>query len=269
MAKIQPSSDLSLRRKEQVFAEGYQIQVATELTPGVASNDLVDHVFGDTNPLLETVVDNGTLTMTVLEKKSNNSLLEVLTGQDPDASATAIKKFASDDSEAITVFVNKKNKAEDGYERSFFFEDWSPAAALSAGAPNERSARSITGNSKKPIEFENAAIMQEKITLTSGGSGYTGTLNNTAPGQVPGFTARYAIRVVAIEGGGSATLKDSLTVTDAMVTSAGAVTIVQSDLTFLNVDDPDRCVINYLQQVTTGGIFPDNSAVIISGLYSA
>jgi len=260
---VKPSSDLSLRRKEQVFVEGYLIEVAKELTPSLNTTDMVDDVFGSNDPLTETIVDTASLSMTILERRNNNYILDVLTGQDP-AAATP-KEYYSEDVEAVTVWVNKKNKADDAYERCYFFKDWTPQIPLSAGGPKERSARTLTGLCNRPIEVEGAAIYGEKVSVNAPATSliFSGRLTYTSPAAVP-RTGLYALRVVACSGTASSMIKEDLSVTAAMVNSSGWITVANA--TPSTVKGPTAFYVNYLSTAT--GIYPDSATVYEEGLYT-
>lgn len=256
---IKPSKDLSLRRKEQVFVEGYEIEVAKELTPTLNTTDLVDDVFGRNDPYTETIVDTASLVITVLEKKDNNDILDVLTGQDP--AAAAPKEYYCEDVEAVTVWVNKKNAADNAYERSFFYQDWTPQIPSSAGGPKDRSARTLTGLCNKSLEFEGAWICGEKVAAT-GNVYISGRLTNTTPIQIPRSTF-YALRVVACSGTGSNMVTEDITISASTVNTTGWVSVLNSSLS--SVKGPTAFYVNYLQTGT--GIYPDNANAIEEGLY--
>lgn len=262
MAELKPSKDLSLRRKEQVFAEGYEIEVATDLTPTINTTDIVDDVYGRDNPYTETIVDTASLAVSVLEKRINNDLFDVLTGQDP-AAATP-KEYYVEDVEPITLWVNKFNSDSDSYERSFFYEDWTPSIPLSVGGPKDRSARNLTGNCKKPIEIEGACILGEKILMTwdAANTFCSGSLQNT-PTQVP-RNSMYALRVVATSGTGSSMIKETLTIDSDMVNSTGWVTIARTDAD--EVKGLSATYVNYLY--VGSGVYPTTSAITEEGLYA-
>jgi hypothetical protein len=262
MATIKASTDLSLRRKEHVFVAGYEIDVAKELTPTLNTTDIVDDVFGANDPITQTIVDTASLSMTVLEKKSNNKILDVLTGQDP--AAAEPKEYYSDDVEAVSVWVNKKNAGDTAYERSFFYKDWTPQIPLSSGGPKERSSRVLTGLCNKPLEFAGAAIFGEKVSANTPAASliFSGHMSAN-PVLVPrsGF---YAIQVMACSGTASSMIKEDLAITAAMVNSTGWITVANSAIT--DVKGPTAFYVNYLS--TSTGIYPDSANIIQEGLYA-
>ena len=264
MAKINPASDLSLRRKEQVFAEGYEIEVSTDLTPGIDTTDLTDDVFGSDDPITERIANNGTLTMRVLKKATNNSLLDVLTGQNPTATGTKI--YNMEDRTQITAWANKKANDNTKYDRCYWYEDWMPSQGLPTGAPNVRDAYEITGQCKKPLEFEGVHINSEKLTLAGTGP-WTATLAKT-PVQVPTTdhpaSGMHALRVVAMSGTGSGLKKESLVITSGMIGAAGAISIAAADLTLVKA--PEKAFVCYLSSQT--GIYPTSTNIKEDGLYS-
>lgn len=262
MAIIKPSKDLSLRRKEQIFVEGYEIQVAKELTPGLNTSDIVDDVFGSNDALTETTVDTASLSMNVLERKNNNYILDVLTGQDP--AAANPKEYYCEDVEAVSVWVNKKNADDTAYERSFFFKDWTPQIPLSTGGPKERSARTLTGLCNKPLEFEGAAVFGEKVSANSPAAALIFSGHMSANPVVVPRSGFYAVRVLACSGTASSMVTEDLTITAAMVNSTGWITVANGTLT--DVKGPTAFYVNYLSTAT--GIYPDSANVIQEGLFA-
>ena len=261
MAEIKPSKDLSLRRKEHVFAEGYELLVATDLTPTINTTDIVDDIYGRDDPYTEQIVDTTTIAMSVLELRQNNDLFDVLTGQDP--AAAAPKEYYVEDVEPVTVWVNKKNDGDTTYERSFFYEDWTPSIPLSTGGPKDRSSRALTGNCKKPREFEGACILGEKVAMTwdSGETFCSGTLTGT-PTMTP-RNSMYALRVVACSGTGSTMVKETLTIDSGMVNSDGWITVERTDAN--DVKGLSDTYVNYLY--VGSGIYPTTAAIYQEGLY--
>ena len=72
------SSDLVKRKKEDIYAEGYSINVATEVLGAASATETVTHLFGQDSVLTDIVVDNGTLSLTVFDKKDDNKILDIL-----------------------------------------------------------------------------------------------------------------------------------------------------------------------------------------------
>lgn len=244
------ASDLVKRKKEVVFVEGYFIDCATELTGAVDAAQDVAHVYGSDDPILDTNVNNSTLTLTIYDKKENNILLDALQQNDPDDASN--KQYNWNNVYEVSVWANRKNKAGTEYTRSVFFKNWLPVPGLTTGDANAKGTRSLAGNSETVKEF-NQPIVGSKIRLTSGAGGYVGTLAYT-PLQVPDESV-YAMRVVAIEEGRSGTHinkfnTEDLEITASMVVVGKTVTIKQSDLNI--VDGPNYAYVNYLYDNSLG-----------------
>lgn len=249
------ASDLVKRKKEVVFVEGYFVDCATELTGAADATQDVIHVFGDDDPILDSNVNNATLTLTVYDKKENNILLDVLQQDDPDD--TANKQYNWNNIFQTSVWANRKNADNSRYIRSVFYKNWLPVPGMTAGDTNVKGTRSFAGNAEPAKEF-NQPIIGQKITLTSGTSGYTGTLSYV-PLQVPDESI-YALRVVAIREKRSGTHittfdTEELEITAAMVTVGKAVTIKQTELNLVN--GPSHAYVNYLyDQDTSPYVYP-------------
>lgn len=229
-------SQLVKRKKEHVFAEGYQIDVATELTGGVAATEEVMHIYGDDDPIIDVTVDNATLTINVYDKKENNRLLEALQRIDPDTATDFIYKW--DNVYSTSVWANRFNSTNTQYTRSVIYKDWLPVPGMASGDASARGTRSFAGNAKIPREYKHP-ISGEKKALTTGASGTSWTAQlDRVPRAVPAetlepgttSTTTYAIRVVAINeqrNGTDLTHFDaeSLTIDAEMVTVTGAIAI--------------------------------------------
>lgn len=237
-----------------MFVEGYFIDCATELTGAVDATQDVVHIYGDDDPILDTSVNNSTLTLTVYDKKENNILLDALQQDDPDD--TADKQYNWNNVYEVSVWANRKNTAGTQYTRSVFFKNWLPVPGLITGDANVKGTRSLAGNCEAAKEFTQP-IVGNKIRLTSGAGNYTGTLAYT-PIIVPDESV-YAIRVVAIEekrtGGThiSTFNTEDLAITASMVASTKTVTIPQTSLE--TVHGPNYAYVNYLYNKTTG-VYP-------------
>jgi len=261
------SSDLVKRKKEQVFAEGYEIDVATELTGGISATEEVMHVYGDDDPIIDITVDNATLTINVYDKKENNKLLEALQRIDPDTSTDFIYKW--DNVYSTTIWANRFNDTRTQYIRSIVYQDWLPVPGMVTGDASARGARSFAGNAKIAREYKHP-IIGEKVALTTGASGTTWTATLTkAPVRAipnetlePGTTAvtLYAIRVVTIN---EQRIVTSLTHFDSerleidanMVASDGTVTIDGSN-DLGNLSWATHVYVNYLYD-NSRGVYPN------------
>lgn len=250
------SSDLIKRKKEIVFVEGYFIDCANELTGAVDATQEVIHIYGDDDPILDVTTNNSTLTLQVYDKASNNALFDALQQDDP--SDTTAKQYNWNNVTQSTVWANRINAANTQYTRSVIYKNWIPIPALPTGDAAARGTRSFAGNSEVAKEFSQPIIGQ-KIRLSSGASGYTGTLAYV-PVQVPDESV-YALRVVAIEEARTGTHistfnTEELAITVSMVTVAKAVVIPQTSLVGnLANKGPQYAYVNYLYDKTLG-VYP-------------
>lgn len=239
-----------------MFVEGYFIDCANELTGAVDATQDVIHIYGDDDPILDATINNSTLTLQVYDKASNNNLLDVLQQDDP--SDTANKQYNWNNVTQASVWANRINSANTQYTRSIIYKNWLPVPGMTAGDTAARGTRSFAGNAEVAKEFTQP-IMGQKVRLTSGASGYTGTIAYT-PLVVPDETV-YALRVVAIEEARSGTHittfnTEDLTITVSMVTAAKAVVIPQTALVGnLANKGPQYAYVNYLYDKSTG-VYP-------------
>lgn len=250
------SSDLVKRKKEIVFVEGYWIDCANELTGALDASQDIIHIFGQEAPILDINVNNSTLTLQVYDKKENNIMLDTLQQDDPDD--TNAKQYNWNNVVQTSVWANRLNAANTQYTRSIFYKNWLPVPGMTAGDPSTKGTRSFAGNAEPAKEFTQP-ILGQKIRLTSGASGYTGTLAYV-PVIVPDETV-YALRVVAIEEARTGTHistfnTEELTITASMVSVAKAVTIPQTALVSgLKNKGPQYAYVNYLYDKSLG-VYP-------------
>ena len=260
------ASELVKRKKEHVFAEGYEIDVANELTGGISATEEVIHIYGDDDPIIDITVDNATLTINVYDKKENNRLLEALQRIDPDTATDFIYKW--DNVYSTTIWANRYNATNTEYIRSIIYQDWLPVPGMVSGDASARGTRSFAGNAKIPREYKHP-ILGEKVALTTGANGTTWTaqLAKAAPRAVPSETLEpgttavtlYAIRVVVINEQRSGTTlthfdAENLTIDAAMVSSSGAIAIDGAN-DISAVSWGTHVYVNYLYDGETG-VYP-------------
>ena len=249
------ASDTYKRKKLVPFVCGYELAGCSVFDGGVATTESVDHYFGQDAPTTENTVDNATLTITLKENVTNNVILNAVTWQDPDD--TSDKRFVFDDILNTTVWANRLNRAKTAYEHSVIYKQWLPTPGMTEGSPNEKGTRTFQGNAAAVEEYTQP-IVGEKIAITSGASGFTGTLTKATPLNVPG-TSLYALEVHAMEetrsGSALTSLEmDNLEVTAAMVQSDKSVTIPSSALS--KTSTPNYAYVIYLYDSSVG-VAPD------------
>jgi len=251
------SSDLQRRKKEVVFAEGYEINCATEVAGTTDASQEVIHVYGDDDAIMDTNVNSSALTLTVYDKVDNNDLFDALQRMDPDDNGN--KEYNWNNIYPTSVWINRKNRQNDEYSRSFFYKNWLPVPAQPTGDASAKGTRSFAGNSEVVMEY-NQPIIGEKIAVTSGAGSctFTGTLTYT-PLNVPGSSV-YGIRVVGIKEtrvGTEITAyeEEDLEVTAAMITSGKAVSILSTDVKVLDACTLTHAYVNYLYDKTSG-VYP-------------
>jgi len=262
MGKINATEDLGLRRKAQVFAEGYEIDVSTAITVGEAATDVAVPVFGSDDAITARVVDNGTLSVDVLEKVDNNDLLDVLCDINPEDTTVEVKAFNASDVQHIAIWQNIKSPTGDKYVGCSLFEQWQPSLGSLAGAANEWGTRTLAGNCNVERKFEKASINAEKIVITAGAGDIT-----IVPAEDP-ITELYGLAVLALNWNAVTKKIDEserLTVTAAMVGVDMAVTIAAGDLDEMDIDDVNAAYVIYLY--SGAGIYPTGASVVQDGLY--
>lgn len=243
------------RKKEDVFVCGYFLDHATDVTPGVGNQDEQHFLYGKDNPEVDSQPTVGSLSVTILEKFSNNDILAILTGQNPDAANP--KQFRAEDMGSVHIWGNVKDAKNSKYIKSWILTGWTPALPVPGpGGANEKTTRQITGNGDLPRFFEGAWIKSKKIA--SGAS--PASLGDT-PVAVPNETdpntgaQNYAVAVKAIRDAGGVFEQEEIPVTSTLVSSTGGVSFTEMNTTAKELSGPiTHAMIYYLQSGT--GVHP-------------
>ena len=260
--KIDATKQLPLERKYQVFVNGYEIDVAKDVTPGLATRELNEPVYGTDNPITMQAVDNGTLSLEVLEKRKNNVLLDNLCNVTPDSTNKAYN-FSSFSS--VAVWTNRKDYDNSKYIGCEFHGNATLAPTGKSGAPNEFGGRTFSGmcNAARKFDIDEVGIASEKVVITAGSGVIVAT-----PYQIPDDSL-YALYVVALQTTTDGTVivdSEILTVTAAMVAVDKSVTIAAGDLNDMAIGDVDHAFVVYLS--SGGGIYSSGS-ITLEGLYKS
>lgn len=232
------------RKKEDLFVEGYFIDHANVLTPGVNQTDETFHLYGKDSPETDVQVNYGTLVIGVLDKYTNNQILDLITWQDPTVSP---HQYRVDDLQSVHVWMNVKNQKSTSYVKSIFYPGWSPGMPLPSGNPEAKAEVQITGNSKLPRQFQGLFITMKK--MASGGAMSLGA----TPVVVPNEANIYAIAVKAIDD--SAVYdQEEMPVSAAMVTSTGDVSAAEITSLLTNLTSWTHAAVYFLQ--SGAGVYP-------------
>ena len=257
------ASDLVKRKKEHVFAAGYEIDCATELTGGIDGSSEIYHVYGDDDAIKDVTINTGTLSLSLYDKESNNVMLDALQKIDVDDTSISSKQYNWNNVYPVSVWANRFNDDNDEYQRSVFYGNWMPIPAVASGDANAKAIRTFTGNCDVPREYTEP-IIGEKLLLTTGATGDVGTATLTYTPLIvdpSATTSLYAVQVVAVREERSGTTittcetEDITNKLDAtMVTSGKAVSIDYSadcsSLTWAT-----HVYVNYLYN-SSQGVYP-------------
>lgn len=234
------------RKKEDIQIEGYFVDHATDVTPGVDRADETHHLYGKDSPETDVQHNMGTLSLTVLDKFTNNAILDLITNQNPDAGGA--KQYRAQDLISAHIWANVKDEKNTKYIKSWFLGGWSPGLPLPSGDVNAKAQRVLTGNANLPREFESAWIKMKKVA--SGGSP---TLGGDVPVLVPGESGIYAVAVKAIKDSGGVFEQEDVDVTAAMISGAGAISFAEIGAQ-ASISAPTHAAVYYLQTGT--GVYP-------------
>lgn len=237
------------RKKEALFVEGYFIDHANVLTPGVNETDETFHMFGKDSPDLDKQVNFGTLTIGILDKFANNELLDLLTEQDPDASGP--REYNVNVLQSADVWANVKDEINSRYIRSWMIKSWSPGLPVPSGNPEAKAVFTIAGNGELPRLFEGVWIQAAKVA-----SGGGATLGGDTPVEVPPSTGLYAVSIKAITDVGGDFNQEDISVSSDMVDNAGSVDFAEIEAFVTTLTLPlTHAYILYLQSGT--GVYPN------------
>jgi len=233
------------RKKEDIFVEGYFIDHMNVASPDINQQDEIFHLFGKDSPETDRLQNYGTLTVTVLDKYTNNAILDLITGNDPGAGTTSPRQYNTNDLTVVNIWANVKNAQNTQYVKSWILESWTPGMPMPSGNPEAKAAVQITGNGNLPRQFQNAAILMKKVASGAANIGAT-------PVLVPGET-NYAVAVKAINAGATFDQED-LIVSAAMITSSGAISWTEVLAALINLTSVTHLAVYYLYTGT--GVYP-------------
>lgn len=253
------TSDLLKRRKEHVFAAGYELDSAQSLQGSTAATEEVFSFFGTDDILADVTVNNGRLALTIFDKKSNNNLLDAITRHDP--TNTADKRYKWEDVKEVSVWINRKETDNLTYNRGSLYGNWLPVPGMTAGEVTARGTRTFEGNCEIPLEF-NEPIRGVKVKLRSG-SGTTPNFQaefDRAFLAVPGISpTAYAVKIYAVNeqriGTGfqpSFFDIEELTVTSGMFSGTG---------TGLNLRHADLSTLTWMTHAYVIGLYAKGAGV--------
>lgn len=198
------AGDLRKRKKEALFVYGYPINNASEITPGIDVTQNKIHIYGEDDPVLDNIVENGTLNIAVQDNTSDRILQSLLTLQDP--GATGNKAFNYTNINPVNAWVNIKNDANTQYVGSLLFTGWTPTPGMPTGGADEKTTRTYSGQCGIPKEYNIPITGKKTGTLTLTGGNYEGTFTYTGAAaadipDVPGATSgTKAIQCFGIAG---------------------------------------------------------------------
>ena len=228
-------------------------------TPGVNRTDETFNVFGKDSPETDVLHTYGTLTLGMLDKYTSNAILDLITGQDP--GNTTPHRYQVDDLTAVHAWGNIKDTKNTRYLKSWFIGGWAPGLPMPSGNPEAKADVQIAGNGHLPEEYQGCFVMMKKVA--SGASVSMGVTPIPVPtGALSGNPPeKYAISVKAINdtvsAAGGLFDQEEVTVTAAMVTSAGNVIFaeIMSQTTLAAVT---HAAVYYLSSGT--GVYPATAA---------
>lgn len=232
------------RKKEDIFVEGYFIDHMNVASPDINQQDEIFHLFGKDSPETDRLQNYGTLTVTVLDKYTNNAILDLITGNDP--GSTAIRQYNTNDLTVVNIWANVKDAKNTQYVKSWILESWTPGMPMPSGNPEAKAAVQITGNGNLPRQFQGAAILMKKVASGAANIGAT-------PVLVPNET-NYAVAVKAINEGATFEQED-LPVSATMISSSGAISWVDVLAALQDLDAVTDLAVYYLYTGT--GVYPD------------
>lgn len=254
------ASDLLKRRKEQIFVGGYDIDTVQTFAGSVAAGEDVFSFFGTDAVLADVTVNNGRLSLSLFDRKSGNTLLDVLTKKDPDTSFD--RRYKWEDVSSVSVWANRREQDNKTYNRGSLYRDWLPVPGMTAGDVTARGTRTFEGNCDNPVEF-NQPIRSVKVRLRSGSGTTPNFQAEFSPAflQVPGETSGvYALQILAVNeqriGTGELPSKfdvEDLTILPGMFSGSG---------TGLNLRHADLSILSWMTHAFIVGLYDAALGVI-------
>lgn len=268
MANYKPNaarspSDLTERRKELIFADGYDVtEGATVMTATANKNEINLAVFGQDENITGTNITSASLSLTLLESDKgvvgfNRIIHNAKPVKDP---TDGIYQYRAEDLDPVNVLILRKANDDTRIISSRFHPGVMFSPAYPEGAPDDKTVRAYTGNGGPAKEFDGLATCD---LIESGG----GTLRST-PWAIPReLSGTYAFWIEMVEpptGGDNSApgLKREpiRTPTPAMVSAAGVVDWPSLVSAVSSLSNPTYAQVYYLVSGVTG--IPDNNTTI-------
>ena len=255
-------SDLSDRRKELIFCDGYDsTEGITAFTSDPNNNDTDIPVFGSDDNIAGTNTTSANVAATLLEQNDkSNAFMRLVHGMQPSNNPlNTPKQYNTNDLEEVNLLVMRKNNNDDKIIQSRFWRSVQFSAAWPEGGPDDKSQRAFSGKGTPCREFDGLVTAD---LIASGG----GTLRST-PQEVPGeLASTYAVHIEMLYFPGGDNASDNVdresirTVTPGMVSSAGVVNWTTCVAAVGMADAPNKAHVYYLLSGVTG--IPDTNSTI-------
>lgn len=250
---VQDSGDLTDRRKELVFVEGYNVTAGVTVFGADHNNKETDEaVFGADKNITGQATVSSNITITQLEANEKyNGFMRLIHNMRPSNNPLNTPvKYAPSNTVPVDVLVMRKNNADTKIVGSRLHTDMAVTPAPPEGAPDDKARRSYTGKGSPVEEFDGILLCDR---ITDGGS-----LRNTPTEIVPPAASQvYAAHIVMWKfPGGDLSSMDAerepiKTVTPNMIDSDGTVTWANMTAE-VSLDGPTHALIYYLGSGLSG-----------------
>jgi hypothetical protein len=233
----------------EIWIGGYYVPMASAFNGDVDISDENTPVFGYDGEINTRIVNAGTLTMTAYEHTKMQAVYDVLRGVNP--AKVGLRGFKPSGVFTVDVIRLTRHAIGNYYIKGELFANWNTVLKPAQAEPRSAQSRTLEGRCALPIEISVSDPDSEGVTIgfdvaamtwSGGSSEATGTLASNSgvaalsalPDELPDLGGKFAL-LVEIQQRDSMTgavLKAAkCTVTDAMVTSAGAIEVSLGDLT--------------------------------------
>lgn len=263
------SSDLTERRKELIFVDGYDCTAGmTVFTSDHNTNEVDEAVHGSDANLTGSTTTSSNVSATILEQDAKlNGFQRLIHGMRPtnNPKNTPVK-YDSKDMEEVDILLLRKTNDDTNIVSSRLVRSVPFNPAQPEGGADEKGRRAYSGKGQPVLEYDGAMTCD----LVQSGDALRSSPQEITP---PDASDVYAAHIVMLKFPGGdlnskAVEREMIkTVKSNMVDSTGTVT--WSNLTDeVSLQDPDRALIYYLLSGTEG-IPETNSTIDPEGMRGA
>jgi len=189
-------------------------------------------VYGDVDGISMATYGSGPQSVDIIEDPNSPLVNEMFAGiPDRDPTTPVLARAGSGVTPRFAI-VETLNEDHNGYANgSTYLGSWAAVFGTARNDPAGEAVRTIRGNAGVPLEcLEGGQFLSRRVTLSSGGGGWTGTWTNPVPLLIPQKSDHYAVYLEIQHGDGYDRVAQEIAVDDTNVDVAKTITIPHTDV---------------------------------------